>query len=166
MAAAETEEATEEPAAEASEEASEESTEEMAATEGEATEEQPAEEAAAEEEPAAEEASGFAAMVASADPAEGQKVYRKCQACHVADKEQNRVGPHLVGLVGREIASVEGFRYSDALSGLEGEWTYDELSAWLENTKDYAPGNKMSFAGLKDEADRAAVIAYIESLSN
>ncbi|MEQ9260361.1 MAG: cytochrome c family protein [Roseovarius sp.] len=163
----ETAAAEEQPASE--ETATEETAAAEAATEEQATEETASTETAAEqpaEEPAAQEGSAFAAMVAEADPAEGQKVFRKCQACHVADKEQNRVGPHLVGLVGRDIASVEGFRYSDALTGLEGAWTEDELNAWLENPKDYAPGNKMAFAGLRDEAERAAVIAYIESLAD
>jgi cytochrome c len=136
----------------------EEATEETAA----ATEEAAEETAAATEEAVTE--SGFAALVAAADPAAGQRVYRQCQACHVPDQEQNRVGPHMVGLVGREIGSVDGFRYSDALSGMDGVWDYDALNAWLEDPKAFAPGNKMSYRGLSDEEDRAAVIAYIESV--
>ena len=156
-----TEEATEEVAAaeEATEEeaAAEEATEEMAATE------EVTEEAAAEAEPAAAEDSAFAALVAAADPADGEKVYRKCQACHVVDDAKNRVGPHLVGLMGREIGGVDGFRYSSALADMDGVWNADNLSDWLEDPKGFAPGNKMSFRGLPDEADRAAVIAYIQS---
>ncbi|MEQ8294541.1 MAG: cytochrome c family protein [Roseovarius sp.] len=128
--------------------------------------EESADEEAASEEEASAEGSGFAAMVASADPAEGEKVFRKCKACHVVDSEQNRVGPHLVNLVGRDVAGVEGFRYSNALQELGGQWTEDRLNEWLEDSKGMAPGNKMAFAGLKDEADRAAVVAYIESASN
>mgnify|MGYP000710574129 CR=1 FL=1 len=157
-----------------------EAAEEEATAEGEATEEGAADEGAAEEEPAEEGASdeaaeeeeasaegdGFAAMVASADPADGEKVFRKCKACHVVESEQNRVGPHLVGLVGRDVASVEGFRYSEALQELGGQWTEDRLNEWLEDSKGMAPGNKMAFAGLKDEEDRAAVVAYIESQAN
>ena len=160
--------ATDEGAAEG--EAAEEGAADEGAAEGEAAEEEPAEEGAAdeatEEEEASAEESGFAAMVASADPADGEKVFRKCKACHVADSEQNRVGPHLVGLVGRDVASVEGFRYSEALQALGGQWTEDRLNEWLEDSKGMAPGNKMAFAGLKDEEDRAAVVAYIESASN
>ena len=170
--------ATDEGAAEG--EAAEEGAADEGAAEGEAAEEGTADEGAAEEEPAEEgaadeateeeeasaEESGFAAMVASADPADGEKVFRKCKACHVADSEQNRVGPHLVGLVGRDVASVEGFRYSEALQALGGQWTEDRLNEWLEDSKGMAPGNKMAFAGLKDEEDRAAVVAYIESASN
>jgi len=149
------EDATEEAAAadEATEEAA---TEEMAAAEETTTE-------AAAEEPAATEGSAFAALVAAADPADGEKVYRKCQACHVVNDEKNRVGPHLVGLMGREIGGVDGFRYSSALADMGGVWNVDNLSAWLEDPKGFAPGNKMSFRGLPDEADRAAVIAFIQS---
>ncbi|MEQ8899149.1 MAG: cytochrome c family protein [Roseovarius sp.] len=143
---------------------------EEGATDEGAAEEEPAEEGAseeaAEEEEASAEESGFAAMVASADPADGEKVFRKCKACHVVDSEQNRVGPHLVGLVGRDVASVEGFRYSNALQELGGQWTEDRLNEWLEDSKGMAPGNKMAFAGLKDEEDRAAVVAYIQSAAN
>ncbi|WP_338550153.1 c-type cytochrome [Roseovarius phycicola] len=171
------EEAVEEPAAE--EAATEETTEE-AATE-EATEEPAEEEAAPEateeeaaaEEPAAEEATeeaaagdtGFAALVAAADIDAGAKSFKKCAACHVADKEQNRVGPHLVGIVDREVASVEGFKYSGAMTEVGGVWDLDRLSAWLENPREFAPGNKMSFRGVSDEAERANVIGYLRSLS-
>ncbi len=179
------EEAVEEPAAEeaateeTTEEAATEETTEEAATE-EATEETAEEEAAPEateeeataEEPAAEEATeeaaasdtGFAALVAAADIDAGSKSFKKCAACHVADKEQNRVGPHLVGIVGREVASVEGFKYSDALTEVGGVWDLDRLSAWLESPRKFAPGNRMTFRGVSDEAERANVIGYLQSL--
>jgi len=138
---------------------------EMAAAEP-AAEETPATEAAAEDTAAAAEgASGFAALVAAADVSKGKKVYNKCRACHVLEAGKNRVGPYLHNVVDRDIAAAEGFKYSDTLEGLEGVWTYDELNAFLEKPKDYAPGTTMSFAGLKKEEDRAAVIAYIESES-
>ena len=128
-----------------------------------------ADEAAAEEaaaEPAAEGGSDFAAMVAAADLEAGKKVFRKCGACHKLEDGKNGVGPHLYGIVGRDIASVDGFNYSDALTGLEGEWTLDKLSAWLENPRDFAAGNRMSFSGLKDEEDRANLIGYLQSVAN
>ena len=143
--------------------ATEEAATEETATEETATEEEPAAEEAAEEEAAAGAASGFAAMVASADPADGEKVFKKCKACHKLEDGANGVGPHLYNLLDRDIASVEGFSYSDALTGLPGDWTADELSAYLTKPKEYAPGTKMSFAGLKKEEDRASVIAYIQS---
>ena len=144
----------------ADEGASDDGTTEMAAADDAATED---EGAAAE---TAGEASGFAAMVASADIAAGKQTFRQCSACHAVDPGRNMVGPSMHGVVGREIASVEGFRYSDALSGLEGDWTLEELSAWLENPRDYAPGNRMGYPGLKDEQDRANVIAYMDSLDD
>jgi cytochrome c2 len=144
----------------ADESASDDGTTEMAAADDAATED----EGAAEE--TAAEASGFAAMVASADIDAGKQTFRQCSACHAVEPGRNMVGPSMHGVVGREIASVEGFRYSDALSGLEGDWTPEELSAWLENPRDYAPGNRMGYPGLKDEQDRANVIAYIDSLDD
>jgi len=138
------------------------------AAEGEAASGDGTETAMVAEEDAAEEAGGgetsaIQAAYEDADPEAGQAVWRQCQACHVADQEQNRVGPHLVGILGREIGSVEGFGYSGALP--EGEWTLEELSAWLENPREYAPGTSMAYAGLDDVQDRANVIAYIESLN-
>ncbi len=150
------EEAAAEPAAE--EAAAEPAAEEAAA-------EPAAEEAAAE--PAADAgASDFAALVAAADLAEGEKLYRRCGACHKLEDGKNGAGPHLFGIVGRDIASVEGFAYSDALKGLEGEWTVEKLSGWIENPRAYAPGNRMGFPGLKDEADRANLIGYLQSAAN
>ena len=128
------------------------------AVEEEAVEE---DEAALDEAPAEEE-SAIAAAYAEADAEAGSGVWRQCQACHVADSEQNRVGPHLVGMQGREIGSVEGFRYSGNLP--EGEWTLEELDAFLEDPREYAPGTTMAFGGVRDLQDRANLIAYIESV--
>ena len=136
---------------------------EEAATEDAATEEAATEEAAADA--GAEEASGFAALVAAADLSLGERTYNQCRACHVLEAGNNRVGPYLHDVVGREIGVAEGFRFSSAFQALDGVWTYDELSAFLENPRDYAPGNRMSFRGLSDEQERAAVIAYIEAES-
>ena len=101
-------------------------------------------------------------LVASADPADGEGVFRKCSACHKVDGTDG-VGPHLNGVVGRDIASVDGFGYSGALQGKDGAWTPNELSAFLANPKLYAPGTSMGFAGLKKPEDRADVIAYLET---
>jgi cytochrome c2 len=174
-APAEEAQAEESPAEEApAEEApAEEAPAEEAPAEEAPAEEAPAEEAAAEEAPAEDAAadetgseSAFAAMVAAADAAEGEKIFRRCAACHAVDPGANKVGPTLHGIVGADIASVEGFNYSDTLKGLEGEWTVDKLSAWLENPRGFAPGNRMGFPGLRGEDDRAAVIAYLQSVSN
>ncbi len=143
--------------------APEETATQEAATEEAATQEASTEEAANENAATGGAESGFAAMVASADLAKGEKVFKKCKACHALEDGKNRVGPHLYKLVGREIGGVDGFKYSDAIGGKGGTWTEDDLDAFLEKPKDYAPGTKMSFAGLRSEEDRAAVVAYIES---
>ncbi len=99
------------------------------------------------------------------DAAEGEKIFKRCQACHVINGQQNRVGPHLVGVVGRKAGSVEGFKYSEAMAGKGQEglvWNDETLNAYLENPKGYIPKNKMAFAGLKKPEERAAVIAYLK----
>lgn len=163
-----TEEAAAEEAPAAEEPATEEAaTEEAPAAEEAATEEAAAEEAATEEAPAADaggEMSEFQTALASADPGNGEGVFRQCRACHVADQEQNRVGPHLVGVVGREKGAVEGFRYSGNLP--DGEWTPEALNQFLENPRDYAPGTSMAYAGLRDVQDRADLIAWLDSLDD
>ncbi len=107
------------------------------------------------------------AAFAEGDAAAGEKVFRKCMACHaVGPDAKNKVGPQLNGVVGREIASVDGFGYSDALKALaEGGtvWTEEEMAKFLEKPRDYAKGTKMSFAGLRKEDERADVIAYLAS---
>lgn len=111
--------------------------------------------------------SELAALLESGDAGAGEKVFRKCKACHTIDKDGgNRIGPNLWNVVGRDKASVEGFSYSDALSGLGGAWTYEDLSAYLEDSKGFAPGNRMSFAGLKKPEDRANVILYLREHSD
>ena len=101
----------------------------------------------------------------SGDAEKGEKVFRKCQACHaVGEGAENKVGPVLNGIVGRAVASVDGFSYSDTLSemGADGQvWSPEELAAFLEKPRDYAKGTKMSFAGLRKEDERNDVIAYL-----
>ncbi len=111
---------------------------------------------------------GFAgAALAEGDPAKGEKIFKKCKACHkVGDGAKNGVGPMLTGIVGNEIASVEGFekKYSKAFVAKKEEglvWTEEVLDAYLTKPKKYIKGTKMTFAGLKKEADRANVIAYL-----
>jgi cytochrome c len=102
---------------------------------------------------------------AQGDAEAGEKVFRKCQACHqVGPDAQNRVGPQLNGVIGRPIASVEDFKYSDAFQEKAAEgftWTEEEISAYLKDPKGYIPGNKMSFAGLRKDEDVADVLAYL-----
>ena len=131
----------------------------------EETEAAGAQEAAAPTEP---EATGIVAVIAAATPEAGQKVFKKCAACHTPNKGgANRIGPNLWDVVNRPVASAEGFAYSDALKGRSGEvWSFESLDAFLQKPKDWAPGNKMSFAGVKKPEQRAQVIAYLRSLSD
>ncbi len=114
---------------------------------------------AVEEEP--EEEIDFAAMMASADPAAGEKVWAKCRACHKLDGSDG-TGPHLNGVVDRAIGGVDGYGYSEALASLDGPWDHEALNGFLEDPKGWAPGTKMGFAGLKKAEDRANLIAYLE----
>lgn len=128
--------------------------------------------AVAEPETAAEPEAAPAAEVAAIDPAliaEGEKVFKKCSACHqVGDGATNRVGPVLNGVMGRAAGSVEGFKYSDALQTMAADglvWTDETLTAFLANPRGYMKGTKMSFAGLKKDEDLAAISAYLSSFS-
>jgi cytochrome c len=109
---------------------------------------------------------GFAgSALAGGDAAAGEKVFRKCKACHaVGDGAKNKVGPMLNGIVGNEIASVADFKYSKAFLAKKEEgliWTEADLDTYLTKPKKFIPGTKMSYAGLKKEDDRANVIAYL-----
>ena len=112
---------------------------------------------------AAAPASALAALIAAADPADGQKVARKCRACHTFDSGgANRVGPALWGILGQPIAGVEGYNYSAAFQEKAGEtWTYDNMAAFLAKPREWVPGTKMAFAGLRKEEEIAALLAYL-----
>lgn len=98
----------------------------------------------------------------SADYSRGRRTFKLCQSCHtLAEGGPNLVGPNLYGVFGREIGSVDGFRYSDAVTKADFEWTPEVLAQWLENPRGFLPGNNMSFAGVRRPDDRLAVIAYI-----
>lgn len=101
--------------------------------------------------------------LAAGDPAAGERVWRQCQACHVLDAEQNRVGPHLVGIFGREAGAVDGFNYSPQLANSGIIWDDDTIAAYLADPRGYIPGNRMAFAGLRQEQQILDVIAYMRS---
>ena len=103
----------------------------------------------------------FLALLENADAEKGKKVFGKCKSCHKLQKGENGVGPHLYGIIGRKTASVEGFKYSNALVGLKGVWDPEELNKYLTKPAGYAPGTNMSFAGLKKNTDRANLIGYL-----
>ncbi len=143
---------------------------EEAPTEEEAPAEAPAEDA---EEPTEEaEAPGddLHAMIAAADPADGESAARPCAACHTFEEGgEDRVGPNLYNTVGNQKAHIEGFGYSDAMeeAAAAGEvWDYESLDAFLEDPRGYLPGTTMAFAGVRDPEDRAALIAYMREMSD
>ncbi|MBE9557734.1 MAG: cytochrome c family protein [Proteobacteria bacterium] len=130
------------------------------------TAEPPAPETPAPEAPASS-GEGIAALLAAADLAAGAKLSKKCKACHSFDKDgKNKVGPNLWDIVGNAIAGGEGYKFSGALTDMGGDWTYDNLDAFLTKPKNFAPGTKMSFSGLKSREDRANLIAFLRSLSD
>lgn len=113
-----------------------------------------------------EEGPDFATLYAEADAAAGEKAFAKCRACHKVDGS-NGTGPHLDGVVDRAKAHVDGFGYSDALKAMaDTAWTPENLNIFLTNPRAYAPGNKMSFAGLPRATERANLIKYLATLSN
>ena len=105
----------------------------------------------------------FAFYMSQADATKGADVFKKCAACHNADKGgANALGPNLYNVVGDPIATGRGgFPFTDALKGKGGKWDFDSLSAWLTSPKTFAPGTKMTFAGLSNPQERANVIAYL-----
>ena len=100
--------------------------------------------------------------LADGDVKKGAKVFKKCKACHVVDKEKNKVGPHLVGLFGRKAGTLEGYKYSKAMIEYGVEWDEETLAAYLAAPKKVVKGTKMAFAGLKKEEQIEDVIAYLE----
>ncbi|WP_439273781.1 c-type cytochrome [Pseudochrobactrum sp. HB0163] len=105
---------------------------------------------------------------AEGDAEKGKKVFAKCMACHTIEEKKNRVGPHLVNIIGRKTATAEGFKYSPAMSkaGEEGMvWDEETLRSYLAAPKQFIPGNKMIFAGLKKPEDISDLIAYLRSKS-
>ena len=108
-----------------------------------------------------EAAVDYAALVAAADLAKGEGLYKKCKACHKLEDGVNAVGPSLWGIVGRDIASAEGYAYSGSLSDIEGTWTLEMLQAFLESPKGMAADTKMSFKGLSKVEDRVNLIVYL-----
>ncbi|MVZ96446.1 cytochrome c family protein [Sphingorhabdus sp. IMCC26285] len=106
----------------------------------------------------------LATLLAAADPAKGEAVFKKCMACHtIASGGANGIGPNLWAALGKPHGHVAGFAYSDALKSVPGNWDWEGMDKWLANPKKYAPGTKMTFAGLGNPVDRANLIVYLNS---
>ena len=106
----------------------------------------------------------IAFYLATADAARGEQVFKKCAACHNADPGgANALGPGLYGVMGNPIAAHPGFAFSDALKSKGGTWDWETMSTWIANPKAFAPGTKMTFAGLSNPQDRADLLLFLNS---
>ena len=109
----------------------------------------------------------IAALMAMGDLTVGEKVFKKCAACHsIVKGGKNNIGPALYNVVGRQIGIVNDYKYSKALSGYGKEWTFEELNGYLTKPAKWIKGTKMAFAGLRKEKDRASVIKYLNQNSD
>ncbi|MDZ3833044.1 MAG: cytochrome c family protein [Sphingopyxis sp.] len=106
----------------------------------------------------------LANLLAAADAAKGETVFAKCAACHTINSGgANGIGPNLWGALGKAHGHVPGFAYSDALKSVPGNWDFASMDEWLKSPRKYAPGTKMSFAGLSSAEDRANLIVYMNN---
>ena len=116
---------------------------------------------------AVEEEIDIAALMAMGDIALGEKVFKKCAACHsIVKGGKNNIGPALYNVVGRKTGAVTDYKYSKALASYEKEWTFEELNGYLIKPAKWIKGTKMAFAGLRKEKDRASVIKYLNQNSD
>lgn len=110
------------------------------------------------------DAPDFNALLAAADVAKGEKLFGKCKACHKLEDGANATGPYLFGVVGRPVDTANGYSYSGAFEAVADVWSPENLNHFLENPKGFAPGTKMSFAGLKKIEERADLVAYLATI--
>ena len=109
----------------------------------------------------------IAALIAMGDVVSGEKVFKKCAACHsIVKGGKNNIGPALYNVVGREVGAVDDYKYSKALAAYEKAWTFEELNGYLLKPAKWIKGTKMAFAGLRKEKDRASVILYLNQNSD
>jgi cytochrome c len=112
------------------------------------------------------ESGNIMGIFASTSAADGAKIFKKCAACHsVAQGGGNKIGPALWGVVGRKSGAISDYKYSKAMAAHGKIWTFDEMNGFLIKPKNWVKGTKMSFAGLKNETERAAVILYMNENS-
>ena len=114
-----------------------------------------------------EEKIDIAALMATGDIALGEKVFKKCAACHsIVKGGKNNIGPALYNVVGRKTGAVTDYKYSKSLASYDKEWTFEELNGYLIKPAKWIKGTKMAFAGLRKEKDRASVILYLNQNSD
>ena len=119
------------------------------------------------EEPVQREIVDIAALLSTGDLAHGEKVFKKCSACHsIKSGGGNKIGPALYNVVGRKVGVLDDYKYSKALSEYEKNWSFEELNGFLLKPKDWIKGTKMAYAGLRKEKDRASVILYLNKYSD
>ncbi len=115
----------------------------------------------------AESSVDIAALLSMGDITHGEKVYKKCKACHsIKQGGGNKIGPALWNVIFRPVGSITDYKYSKALSSYGKEWTWEEMNGFLIKPSKWIPNNKMGFAGLKSEKDRASVILYLNQNSD
>tara|TARA_B110000091_G_scaffold36824_1_gene39503 strand:- start:891 stop:1436 length:546 start_codon:yes stop_codon:yes gene_type:complete len=113
-----------------------------------------------------EEIVDISQLLALGDLAHGEKVFKKCSACHmIASGGKNMIGPNLWGVIGRTAGSVSDYKYSKAMVAYAKQWNFEEMNGYLIKPQAYIKGTKMAFAGLRKEKDRASVILYLNSKS-
>lgn len=105
---------------------------------------------------------GASGYVVAGDAVQGEKVFKKCAACHSIEEGKRKIGPSLYGVLGRTSGTLDGFRYSKAMQSAGIVWTEETISEYLANPRAYIKGNRMAFVGLKKPEDRADVIAYLK----
>ncbi|WP_440931774.1 c-type cytochrome [Candidatus Pelagibacter sp.] len=116
---------------------------------------------------AVEKVIDIAALMALGDVTSGEKIFKKCAACHSINKGgKHKIGPALYNVVGRKVGGVEDYKYSKALAAYEKDWTFEELNGFLIKPAKHIKGTKMAYAGLRKEADRASVIKYLNANSD
>ena len=114
-----------------------------------------------------EEKINISAVMAMGDAVSGEKIFKKCAACHsIVKGGKNNIGPALYNVVGRKIGVIEDYKYSKAMSSYNKEWTFEELNGYLIKPTKWIKGTKMAFAGLRKEKDRASVIKYLNQNSD
>ena len=114
-----------------------------------------------------EEKVDIAALMAMGDVATGEKVFKKCAACHsIVKGGKNNIGPALYNVIGRQVGSISDYKYSKSLLAYNKEWTIEELNGYLIKPAKWIKGTKMAFAGLRKEKDRASVILYLNQNSD